>query len=186
MSGGGWTPSHGPKNNGGTRSAAHGAVEGWYLYSLAHVHSDVLLQSPGKLASTCLVASSVGQSDRPRDGQRVQSREGSKEGVGPPSLVPGMRRMRFGAAASPPPEPLRLTAAVPSRGANCAGQGQERRQGAGRALGRREHLRRGFASSTPGMKAIRNPARLIDGRGPISTAVGALAPLPQPASQGPS
>lgn len=83
-----------------------------------------------------------------------------------------------------PPPPFCAPAAIRLR---C--QGWERRaqaKSAGRALGRREHLRRGFASSAPGMKDIRNPGCLIAGLEPISTAVGALAPLPQPASQGPS
>lgn len=116
--------------------------------------------------------------DRPRDGDKRRQ--------GGPRTGQAQSEVRRGGISNPfilcvpLPLPLRLTAAAPSRGANW------RRHSAGRALGRREHLRRGFASSAPGMKDIRNPARLIAGRGPISTPRGALAPLPQPTSQGPS
>lgn len=53
--------------------------------------------------------------------------------------VPATRRMRFGAAASPPPVvPLRLTAAVPSRGANCAGKRERRQKSAAQASAGKE------------------------------------------------
>lgn len=149
----GWTPSHSPKDNGGTRGAAHKRCGGVVPVPQASRHPD-----------------------RPRG--RDKRRQGG------PRTGQAQSEVRRGGISNPfilcVPLPLRLTAAVPSRGANW------RRHSAGRALGRREHLRRGFASSAPGMKDIRNPARLIAGPGPISTPRGALAPLPQPTSQGPS
>lgn len=168
-SGSGWTPSHNPKNNGGTRSAAHKRSGG--VVPVPVVLCAVIAGQAGRHL-LCIQWDS--QTDR---GTEIAT---EKEGWAPyrPGAERGSARRHL-PLLCPCGSRLRCQAEVRTAQA-------ERRQSTGRALGRREHLRRGFASSAPGMKDIRNPARLIAGRWPITSARSALAPLPQPASQGPS
>lgn len=104
--------------------------------------------------------------------------------------VPATRRMRFGAAASSPPvcpcgSRLRCQAVVRTTQVRAQAKSAGRAQ-ANRALGRAGTSEAWFRLIVPWDESIRNPARLIAGPRPISSTVGALAPLPQPASQGPS